>query len=492
MLLDIEKLEDSLVMSYYDKDGNVAFKTYQTPDKSNWAVCKESDKYKSNVVRNWDGRAVKKTRAYYLNKYSITEFLKNLPQKEQDDLFAANMPRTYFVDIEVEVFDDFPDPEQANNKITSISIVTPENGIIIFALRDLAKKEIQKIEEDTNKYFEKVGETYTLSFVKFDSEYDLLYTFLTRVRNFPMVTGWNFIGFDWQYIINRSKKLMIDPSISSPVGKMSSDKIPLPMHVGIMDYLEIYRKWDRSIEIKENFTLDKTGEYVLGLTKIKYDGSLQDLYEKDFTKYIYYNAVDTVLVQQIHKHLRTMDIPLTLSALTHISLYKAASPVTVTETLLCKKLLDKNLVMGVEYKDEISKKGQYTGAYVKKPYVGRHRAVASFDFASLYPSIMRQFNISPESFIREIPMEKPKDENDMDTRNKNKKIIKDTQYQGGNGEERKVIVSVSGAVFKKEKSLLKEVLDELYGQRRQYKKRYFNYEMKAEEIKDILKKRGEL
>lgn len=483
MLLDIEKDEDKLIISYYTPEGNVAYKNYHVENKSNWAICKEGDKYKDKNYRNWDGRAVKKTRAYYLNKHSITEYLHNLPQKEKDDLFAANMPRTYFVDIEVEVSDEFPHPEEAKNQITSIAIVTPENVVLVYATRDLTNKQVRSIEEKTNKYFESVDDKYTVNFTKFESEYDMMVTFMTKVKEFPMMTGWNFVQFDWQYILNRCKRLNIDPAIASPVGKMSGDKIPLPLHVGIMDYLEMYRKWDRSIDIKENFTLDKTGEYVLGLTKIKYDGSLQELYEKDFEKYIYYNAVDTVLVQQIHRHLRTMDIPLTISAITHISLYKAASPVTVTESLICRKLLEKNLVMGTEFKDELSKKGQYTGAYVKKPKPGRYRAVASFDFASLYPSIMRQFNISPESFIREVYMEKPKDETDMVARNKNTKTIKEVQRED-------TIVTVAGSVFKKEKSLLREILDELYSQRKVYKKTYFGYEMKSEEIKDILKARA--
>ena len=81
-----------------------------------------------------------------------------------------------------------------------------------------------------------------------------------------MITGWNFINFDWKYLVNRASKLAIDPAISSPVGELWG-KENLPLHVGMMDYLELYRKWDRSDFIKENFTLDSTAEAVVGLKK---------------------------------------------------------------------------------------------------------------------------------------------------------------------------------------------------------------------------------
>jgi hypothetical protein len=92
------------------------------------------------------------------------------------------------------------------------------------------------------------------------------------------------------------------------------------MHVGIIDYLDVYRRWDRTVAIKENNTLDFVGNAVLGVTKLKYEGTLQELYEKDYDKYILYNAVDAAIVCLIHKKLKTINAVLSVSCLCNLSI----------------------------------------------------------------------------------------------------------------------------------------------------------------------------
>jgi len=273
-----------------------------------------------------------------------------------------------------------------------------------------------------------------------------------------MMTGWNFVKFDWAYIINRCKKLGIDPGISSPLGRTFGQN-EFPSHVGIMDYLDIYAKWDRTVDIKEDFKLDTVGDAVVGIKKVKYEGTIQDMYEKDYPKYIFYNVIDTALVYLIHQKIKTMDIALTIAHMSQISIFKAASPVAITESLLCREFLGKNMVMATDPKNPPSKREQYEGAFVKEPITGMHNAVACFDFASLYPSIMREMNVSPESFIKKVDPDKREPEKSPNT-----------------------IVSVTGAVYKTEKSILKEVLARLYSQRREYKKKSFEYQQKAYEL----------
>ena len=91
--------------------------------------------------------------------------------------------------------------------------------------------------------------------------------------------GWNFLGFDWKYIYNRCKKIGINPAMASPTKKVQGND-NIPVHVGIIDYLDVYRRWDRTVQIKENNTLDFVGGAVLGVSKLKYEGTLQELYEK--------------------------------------------------------------------------------------------------------------------------------------------------------------------------------------------------------------------
>lgn len=460
MLLDVQQRGTQLTISYYDKEGTTSYKQYRIDQVANWEVCEEKDKNKSDRFRNWDGRPVKKAAARALDKYSLIQFMDDLSYEETEEIFGYNFPKVYFVDIEVEVKDGFPEADRADTPVTTIAIVTPNAQAIVLATGDLAQSEQKKIQDDVDEYFKKTGVRFSFVYKKLDSEYDLLYTFFKSfMSKFPMVTGWNFINFDWKYLVNRASKLAIDPAISSPVGELWG-KENLPLHVGVMDYLELYRKWDRSVDIKENFTLDSTAEAVVGLKKIKYTGTIQDLYEKEYTKYVYYNVVDTCLVYLIHHKIKTMDIALTIANMCRIGIYKASSPVAITESMLCRKFLEQNKVMAKNFVEDSKKDTQYTGAYVKAPVVGMHRGVACFDFASLYPSIMRQINISPESFIKKIDPAAAQKEKSDDK-----------------------IVSVTGAIYKKEDSILKNILTELYTNRKVYKGESKKYQMEADRIK---------
>ena len=189
------------------------------------------------------------------------------------------------------------------------------------------------------------------------------------------------------------------------------------------------------------------------------------MYEKDYPKYVFYNAIDTALVYLIHKKINTMDIALTIAHMSQISIFKAASPVAITEALLCREFLGRDLVMAKDPKAPPTKREQFEGAFVKEPITGMHNAVAAFDFASLYPSIMRQMNVSPESFIKKV---KPD--------------------EGINQKSDKTIVSVTGAVYDTERSILKDVLTRLYSQRREYKKKSFELQQQAYEMEKEMKK----
>ena len=397
MLLDITQEDKTLWVSYFNMNGKTDFMTYelQPTDMFNWQVCDSSDKDASSVMKNWDGRSVKKVRSKFLNKYRLIEYVDNLPWTDKNTIFEYNFPKTFFVDIEVEVTDSFPEPAKAPNPITAICIVTPERQCIVLATKDLDKPTQSKIQKQIDEHFKDIDSDFSFIFKCFKSEYDMLYTFMDSfVKKFPMMTGWNFVKFDWAYIINRCKKLGIDPGISSPLGRTFGGN-EFPCHVGVMDYLDIYAKWDRTVDIKEDFKLDTVGETVVGIKKVKYEGTIQDLYEKHYPKYVFYNVIDTALVYLIHQKIKTMDIALTIAHMSQISIFKAASPVAITESLLCREFLGRNLIMATDPKAPPVKREQYEGAFVKEPITGMHNAVACFDFASLYPSVMRQMNVSP-------------------------------------------------------------------------------------------------
>jgi DNA polymerase elongation subunit (family B) len=274
------------------------------------------------------------------------------------------------------------------------------------------------------------------------------------------MTGWNFEDFDWTYIMTRCKKLHIDVTVCSPIREMKGN---IPVHFGVFDYAKLFDKYDRSIGVKENNTLDFVSKEVLGVKKVSYNGTLQELYDNDFKKYVFYNIIDSILVLLIDKKQDILNLIFTLSNLCKIQAYKSSSPVVMTEALLSKGFYDRNMVIPRVYTDAVRE--PFDGAFVKEPISGYYTAIACFDFASLYPTIMRQMNISPESFIGKIN----KDEID--------EARKDLSQ----------IVATSGAVFYKEDSVLKTVLSDLYAQRKVYKNRYLEIQEELGELEKQLK-----
>ena len=464
MLLDIEQRDKEVIISYYNKAGEVDFKRYPINQFKNWYVCDPKERDSSKEYKNWDGRAVKLSPSRQFNKFSLVYFMDNLPEKDKNEIYEYNMPKTYYVDIETEIVDGFPKAEEAKSRILTFSIVTPNNKAIVLGLEDLSSDQIKKIEEDTNEYLKKFNANWDFQYIKFNSEYDMVYTFLMKfLPKFPMMTGWNFINYDWQYIVNRCKHLQIDITEAARTKSLDPED-SRPLHMGILDYMQLYDKYDRSVKVKESNALDYVAGQVLGMNKIKYSGSLQDLYRDNFQKYVYYNTVDSVLVYYIDQKIKSMEVLLTLASITKMPLYKAASPVAVTEALIARKIATEGKRIGTEAREDNKKEGQFAGAFVKEPIVGFYEGVSAFDYASLYPSIMRQFNISPDAFIEKIPTSKVEEKR----------------------KDKNVIVCENGVVYKNEESILKKILSDLYQQRKDYKKLSYEFFTKAERLKKRL------
>jgi DNA polymerase elongation subunit (family B) len=235
----------------------------------------------------------------------------------------------------------------------------------------------------------------------------------------------------------------------------------LPQHMLLVDYMDIYQKWDRSVDVKENYSLDWTAQKVLGVNKVKYPGSFQDLYRKDFDQYVFYNAIDTILVEEIHYKLKTMGTFLGLGNITRVEAMNAFSPISMLESTLARYAYKRGWVF-----PKINKKFEresYEGAFVFDPTSDLYEWVTSLDFASLYPSIMRQWLISIENFV-----------------------TKDLNYQPNEHQ----IKCSSGAVFDSSREpLLPEILTDYYDKRKESKKISQQAEREASEIENILKQR---
>jgi DNA polymerase elongation subunit (family B) len=228
----------------------------------------------------------------------------------------------------------------------------------------------------------------------------------------------------------------------------------------MVDYLEIYKKWDRVIKIKESNRLDYVAEKATGLKKIHYDGTLRDLYNSDKEKFIYYNVVDCVLLHYIDQKLKTMLTYFKIANLNGVEINRALSPVWATEVMMLKKFLERKQVFVNERKEETHVR--FMGGYVKDPILGMHEWAACYDFASLYPNTIVQWGISPEVY-----------------KGKNLLTPKDTY-----------IKTSSGAFFggDDESPILKGIIKDLYAKRRATKDRMLKLQIEIDLMEKQLKK----
>ena len=160
MLLDIEQRDKEVIVSYYNTEGEVAFKRYPVGQFQNWYVTHDKDRYRHESAQNWDGRPVKLSNARQYNKFSLIYFIDQLPEADKKEILAYNKPRTYFVDIETEIVDGFPKPEEAKTRILSFSIITPDRKAIVLGLEDMPQEKMQKIQNDTNEYFKSLDQDW--------------------------------------------------------------------------------------------------------------------------------------------------------------------------------------------------------------------------------------------------------------------------------------------------------------------------------------------
>lgn len=498
MLIETQYLSNTkkLVASYVDKSGEIKLKYYDWDNPMKYVTCDEGDPQRHPVYKSWDGKNVKQVEVTHPDRYATYEFLDSLPEQEREELFEYNLPKIYFIDIETEIVDGFPEAsdvkdldgnvlkEGAATQVLSISIVY-DDKIILLGLKEMPDDMQDRIIANTNKYFEKFGTEYKFKYVKYEDEFDMLYAFFHKmVPKMPVLTGWNFLNYDWLYLVNRSRKISkwmngkeykINPAESSPLRKLNkiwSTEFEVPAHRMIFDYMQLYEICDTSIKVKESSSLDFVSSKLVGVDKIKYNGSLQKLYEDDFETFMYYNAVDSVLVQKIHEARNYISIIYAISSLSRIKIVdvvsqmnNALASLAITEGVLRNRFRDlDNIVLFKEGRGE----GDATlaGGWVKDPIVGMNRWCVTYDFASLYPTTMLQFFIAPETFVG----------------------IQDKKNPGycENGveiERSKHVVCINGVVFEKRLSPTLKMIEDVYRDRKTNKNIMMQ---KKEELKVVL------
>lgn len=420
--------------------------------------------------KSYDNKFVKRVPAKRLSENRINEILDYWGEL-MDPLFEMNIPHTHFADIEVDVDEEgFPDPESARTPINTIAI-TKYPKSIVFGRKHLSIDEIEWIKKSIKEYSHLTAD-YEFEYREYDDEYSMLLDFIKFITPIPALTGWNFLGYDWLYIYNRCEKLGIDLSVVSPTRDFTNFKlnrkvvinVPVPLHKIVYDYLIVYQLWDMTVEVKENNTLDFVAEKVLGIKKVQHKWGFAEFYKEHFKEYVFYNAVDTILVEKIDQAIKTAEIWYMLACQLRIELNTAFSTIQPTEAVMCNFVYPHYKVLpDKQHSDNSGGSEDYTGAFVWPTQPGIYKYIGGLDFASLYPSIIRQFQISPETFL-----------------------FVDKNYKPKANE----IKTCSGAVYRKDpNAIIPAILTHYFALRKQAKndKKQANQEM--EDLKHIIEKR---
>lgn len=471
MLLDILQDKNNLQVSYWGPDGKTHIEVIKIPDDEQYIwVTNPKDKTDLKVknAHNWNGRPVYKHRVdpqrEKLNRYRQYELLDALPDVLKEQIFSYNLPDLFFIDIENETQEGKPNPEKPDKPVTVIGVCCPNDTVMVMSGGyNLTEKQQNSIQERIDEHFKQVNRHFKFVFRYFPSEYDLLYFFFsTFIPKMAMMTGWNFEDYDWRYLFNRAKMLGIDPSLASP-SRILTGQIDRPAHVGIIDYLKAYKKW--TWNSNENYRLDTIGEKLCKIKKVQHSESLDDMLHNNFEKYVYYNAIDCCLVKLIHEACNALTCGLTTAWLGRIKAMDCFSTTYIPENLLRSSFKGDGKVLGIDPFAKKKEGEKYEGAFVKQPIPGLHKYCTCNDYASLYPTLMRQFNIGPETLVTLLP------END--------EALKQQWREKG------YIVCASGAVFQKEDGHLKKIITDLYFKRKAYKKTSFKFTQIYYDLKDL-------
>lgn len=413
------------------------------------------DRFKSFYVSehgkylNWDGRRCDVKWTDKPDKFDIKTYIEELAPHYKKRLQGKTSPKLYTWDIEVVSEDEFPTATEAKYPVTTISICSSECNVIILGTRAIGDGGEKYLNDNFGEYISKLEyfkklnlPTPSIRYIKFDTERDMLLYFLKNiVAKVPILGGWNSILFDWQYVQNRIKYYYPDINLSNSSCTYSMEyknytdmvgnkvKLSMPQHTLLIDMMQVIEQDYVVMPIKESLSLDYIAHESLGVNKIEYEGDLTHLYKTDYQKYVFYNAIDSVLVQMIDKRFKTMQNIYTQALYCREKIGAAFSKIAVSEALVFNYFYDNGIKIVPDREKEVHR-GVLVGAYVRTPTPGKHNYVCCNDFASLYPSTIITCNLSFENYM-----------GDEFTEEELERYRKDPNY----------FVSVNGNVYKNDK-----------------------------------------
>ena len=441
-------------------------------------------------VVSMTGVRVSKTKYYKFD--DPTMFESDIPRETrvltdlylQDDTPSAGH-KVVFFDIEVSMENGIPNIENPNNEVTAITLydsVTKEYTVLVLD-KTVSRGNYKK--GDTDTYF-------------FKDEIDLLYKFVDVYESIgpTIITGWNSDYFDVPYLYNRLKQQCGNGVANklSPIGKLKYSKFRkkwMIAGVSSLDYLDLYKKFTYGQQ--PNYRLDTIGRIEVGMGKVEYEGSLDELFRTDLDKFIEYNVQDVRIIVELDKKMKLIELVRGICHVGHVQYEDYCYSSKFLEGTIITYLHRKGIVVSNKpadgrqlMNDRMESDGEgFIGAYVKPPIPGLYDWVYSLDLQSLYPSIIMSLNISPETksgFVTNWDVEKHRNnqidvylvrskETDHVVRMNRENFMKFMN-------DSNIMISSNGVLYDTNKvGIIPEVLNQWFAERVEYKnlmKKYKN------------------
>jgi DNA polymerase elongation subunit (family B) len=371
---------------------------------------------------------------------------------EEEIKFDINKIKLVTLDIEVASEQGFPDVESCVEEILAISIQDYTSKKII----TWGVKPFNNVRKDV---------TYHLC----ESEYALLNSFINYwIQNTPeVITGWNIQLYDIPYIAKRLNRVLGEKLMKrlSLWGLVSEGEIFINGRkhtvfdiggVTQLDYMDLYKKF--TYKAQESYRLDYIAEVELGQKKLDHSefNTFKDFYTKGWQKFIEYNIVDVELVDRLEDKMKLIELALTMAYDAKVNYADVFYQVRMWDNIIYNYLKKRDIV--IPQKNRSSKNEKYAGAYVKEPIPGKYDWVVNFDLNSLYPHLIMQYNISPETL--------------MDERHPTATVDKILNQELNFDEYKDYAVCANGAMFRKDvRGILPELMEKMYNERVIFKKK---------------------
>ena len=385
---------------------------------------------------------------------------------EEELKFDINKIKLTTLDIEVASENGFPDVESAAEEVLLITI------------QDYSSKKIRTWGLGPFQNKQK-----NVEYRSFSTEYDLLSNFINWWMiedNTPeVITGWNSELYDIPYLVRRLDRILGEKLMKrmSPWGLVTESEVYISgrKHIsydigGItqLDYLNLYKKF--TYKAQESYRLDYIAEVELGSKKLDHSefDTFKDFYTKGWQKFVEYNIVDVELVDRLEDKMKLIELAITMAYDAKANYADVFSQVRMWDTIIYNYLKKRNIV--IPPKEKTDKDSKYAGAYVKEPIPGKYDWVVNFDLNSLYPHLIMQYNISPETL--------------MEQRHPSVTVDKILNQEIDFEPYKEYAVCANGAMYRKDvRGFLPELMEKIYKDRTIYKKKMIEAKQQYEKKK---------